>query len=337
MRPLLNILTPNTFGLHADAAVVKSSLARTAWTFAQFPHPGWPPHSLRFRAWRALRPRLWFGPPYTANLFLERLYGDWFSAAHEQLFIPNQEWLRESDHQWLAQVDRVLCKTRHAEAIFKGLGCKAEWIGFSSPDLAILDATRPLRPPLEHYVQPRFLHIAGKSRWKGTRALVALWSRHPEWPPLTAVVHREVIEEQRIPRAAVNIDLVSTPLSAYDVRSKLLAANAVLCPSEAEGWGHSIGEALGAAAVVVTTDAPPMYELVTVERGLLAAAADSQPMGLSTRYRVDDAALESCIERILSMTAAQRMKLGHAARDWFESNRDAFCGRLSRALPAPAS
>jgi hypothetical protein len=42
-----------------------------------------------------------------------------------------------------------------------------------------------------------------------------------------------------------------------------------LCVSEREGFGHYLNEARGAAAVVITTEHPPMNELVRPGVGVL--------------------------------------------------------------------
>lgn len=45
-----------------------------------------------------------------------------------------------------------------------------------------------------------------------------------------------------------------------------------ICPSEREGFGHYINEARAASALVITTNHPPMNELITAATGVLIPA-----------------------------------------------------------------
>jgi glycosyltransferase involved in cell wall biosynthesis len=105
-----------------------------------------------------------------------------------------------------------------------------------------------------------------------------------------------------------------------------------LCPSQTEGYGHYIAEAMSCGAVVVTLDAEPMNELVTDERGVLIAAHAAGTQDLATLYAFDDVAMETAIERCLGMDETAAATLGQAARQWFEDNRAAFPLRLNEAL-----
>src|SRR6185295_13835563 len=78
-----------------------------------------------------------------------------------------------------------------------------------------------------------------------------------------------------------------------------------LCPSETEGFGHYLVEAMGIGAVTLTLDAPPMNEMITPERGLRVPTARTGAQNLATTYFYDEAAMQAAIERALALDDAQ--------------------------------
>ena len=105
-----------------------------------------------------------------------------------------------------------------------------------------------------------------------------------------------------------------------------------LCPSETEGFGHYIVEAMSVGAVVVTLDAPPMNEMITPERGILVPYSRTGTQHLATTYHFDDAALEAAIAQAIATDTARCGAMGAAARAWYEFERAAFPARLDDAL-----
>ena len=89
-----------------------------------------------------------------------------------------------------------------------------------------------------------------------------------------------------------NVNLITSRLNAEDVSALQNSVPIHICTSECEGFGQIIAEAISVGAVVITTDTPPMNELVTPDRGLLVAVERSQPMHLDRRYFVDGQDLE---------------------------------------------
>ncbi len=172
------------------------------------------------------------------------------------------------------------------------------------------------------------LHLAGRSRQKGTAAIVALWAAHPEWPTLTIVQHPERATVIDLP----NVRWIVNYIADDDLTDLQNRHGIHLQPSEVEGFGHTIGEGMSCGAVVVTTDAPPMNELVTPERGLLAAWRESEPMRLGTAYRVDPADLARRVIEALGLDDTAHDRLGAAARAWYENNDRFFRRRLPEVL-----
>jgi glycosyltransferase involved in cell wall biosynthesis len=256
---------------------------------------------------------------YDINLLLEHVRPEDLPFARCNLLIPNPEWCLPRDVELLPRIDGVLLKTAHAQAIFRDLGCRTAHIGFTSADR--LDATVPR--------ERTFFHLAGRSSNKGTERVLALWRRHPEWPRLT------VVQNPRLGVAGEPAENIVHRIDYIDEAELKRLQNASVfhvCCSETEGFGHYIVEAMGAGAVVLTTDAPPMNELVTAERGLLVGYDETGSQHLATTYRFSEAALESAVQRALAMDDAQIAAIGAHARQWFLQNDAGFAQRLRTGI-----
>jgi hypothetical protein len=253
------------------------------------------------------------------NLMMEHVWPEALHLAACNVVVPNPEWFDRRDRGLLSSVDRVWAKTGHSLAAFASLGCRTTLIGFDSEDR--YDAAVPR--------EASFLHLAGKSRMKGTARLVRLWARHPAWPRLTVVHSRKAVFEVV---AAPNIAYETRYLSDAELRELQNRHVFHLCLSETEGWGHYIPEALSVGAVVLTTDAAPMNEHVAPGRGLLVACAPHGRQHLATTYAFDEGALERSIATALGMDGPSRARLGKTARAWFLDNQRGFPTRLARAL-----
>ena len=165
----------------------------------------------------------------------------------------------------------------------------------------------------------------GKKPTKGNRHPSEAMGNAPEWPLLTVVTKNPQLLAKY---TAKNICIVSKALSDVALRQIQNEHGIHVCPSEAEGFGHYIGEALGCGALVITTDAPPMNELVTNERGILVPYFECQPQSLGTNFYVDPAKLEDAIKFALGMPACRKKEIGESARAWFLENAKAFDKRF---------
>lgn len=256
---------------------------------------------------------------WDVNVMLERVRPEFLATARRNLWMPNPEWFDERDRPWLPRLDGVLARTRHAVPIFEALGLHAHFTGFTSED------RRDGAVPRER----AFFHLAGRSANKGTDTLLALWQRHPEWPLLT------VLQSPRVARASVHAPNITQRVDYIpddELRRLQNAHRFHLCPSETEGFGHYLVEAMGVGAVVVTLDAPPMHEMVTSERGVLVPPCRSGRQALATTYFYDASAMQIAIERVLSLSDAELARMGAAARAWYEQNDRAFRERIATAI-----
>jgi Glycosyl transferases group 1 len=256
---------------------------------------------------------------FDVNLMLEHVRPEYFPLARHNVLMPNPEWFVSSDIARLPGFDRVFVKTRHAEKIFGDLGCRTTFTGFTSPDRNDGSVRR----------ERAFFHLAGRSQNKNTEPLLALWRRHPWWPRLTVVQNPRTAKPG--PPAA-NIEHRVDYLDDTQLRELQNAHRFHLCPSETEGFGHYLVEAMSLGAVTLTLDAAPMNELITPERGVLVPVARTGRQNLAATNFFDEAAMTAAIERMIALDDNAAAMIGAAARSWFEGNDRAFRQRVDAAV-----
>jgi len=276
------------------------------------------------RAVRKLKGRISPRPPFDVNIFVEDIEESWCSLAHVNVFVPHQEWVFDDLRAKLPLMDSVFCKTHYAAHLFDAIGPDVRYVGFTSVDRY---------DPAVQKGYSQFLHVAGSSHQKGTGTINELWLRHPEWPRLTLCAFDPAVALVPAP----NITTVTTFLEESAVRRLQNAIGIHLCPSETEGFGHYIVEAMSTGACIVTTDAPPMNELIGPDRGALAGYVRTEPQGMSTNYYVGLEGLERAVDRLLGMDEAARRTLGENAKAWFHINDREFLTRFRERLLDAAS
>ena len=256
---------------------------------------------------------------FDVNLMDERLRPKYVPLARRNVLMPHPEWFDVAWTKDLGLIDSVFAKTRHAVPLFEALGCRADFVGFTSIDRRLADVPR----------EPTFFHLGGRSGNKGTQATVDAWLRHPEWPLVTIIQRKPLKLPPTLPS---NIRLITDYIDDGELRTLQNRNLFHLCPSETEGFGHHLVEGMSVGAITLATDAPPMNEMVTNERGVLVPYVRTGTQQLATTYFVDGAAIEAGVARMLALDAAQRRSLSDAAREWWEQNDRAFRQRLATAI-----
>lgn len=307
--------TPQTAGM--VAAVLQAAGATISHSVTRRPDPAtW----ILGQIGRATR-----RPRFDINIFLEKVWPAWLSQARHNILVPNQEWFDPAWVRHLPSFDLVLTKTRYAEACFGALGARVRFMGFTAEDAR-------LQPPPAQ--DGGVLHVAGRSLQKGTDQVLAVWARRPEWPTLTVVQRPPHPGYALVHQPMPNVVYRTDRLSLEELRQLQNSHRLHLCPSEAEGFGHTLVESMSCGAVLVTTDAPPMNELVQPDRGILVPARPAGTQGVGQLFRVEVDALEAAVSEALELTEGERQRMGGAARAWFEASRREFQERLGKVLTA---
>lgn len=258
------------------------------------------------------------------NVFIQQPEHYWIPLAKRNVVIPNQDWMTPYGASLLSRMDAIWCKTRYATDIFSRRGLTCRYIGFSSP----VAGSDPEPLGRDWY---SCLHVAGSSLAKGTQGLVDLWAQHPEWPQLTVLARHPSL---RPPTQVANIVWLKDHVHREELRILRMRCGIAIQPSETEGFGHVISEALAACQVVLTCDAPPMNELLSPLEGFLVKASAYSNQHLSELFRFDRAEMERTLNHIFATPRATLAGLGRAASTRFARGQQQFRSNLEAAILA---
>ncbi|MBS45405.1 MAG: hypothetical protein CMH83_19985 [Nocardioides sp.] len=259
--------------------------------------------------------------PASTNLVihLENVHPQYIIKNQINWLIPNQEWFRTTRLHYLSDINRVLCKTQTAIAAFAPHHPSVQYLGFSIPN-----AITARDPVIKSPEKSGFIHISGSSLSKGTAAVLQAWKNHPEWPILSVVANSELVPDELSQNIKHYRNIDDAELEALWKASRI-----AVIPSEVEGYGQVLVEAMKVGAVLITTDAPPMNELITSERGYLVPYRDSRPFRLGRRFYVTAEDVEAAIQQILDEPSEALEKKAQKAKEWVQENHMAFKERLA--------
>ncbi|GLD98361.1 hypothetical protein PINS_up007058 [Pythium insidiosum] len=284
------------------------------------------------------------------------LENDW--PKHKKVFVmPNIEMgqLVAKDY-WAADV--ILCKTAIcARYLHKWMrqqgnpnGTKVFFTRHVSSD-ATAEARAVSKQDVfatKNFDDVVFTHVAGKSIHKGTTRILDCWFSRPDFPTVNIYMGDSLYNgffkgyQERI-ATAKNIQMAGQHLDAHDFSKVIADASFFLCASTMEGYGHYINQARAAGGLIISTDVPPMNELVTPSSGvLIPAKRSSHPdqllsgggklehslrdvVGYIAEY--DSKGTCDAVEQVLRMTASERRQKAERAYQqylydvWFFAQR----------------
>jgi len=226
------------------------------------------------------------------NIFDEVVTPLAFKAAPVQWVMPHPEWWFDLWDRY--HFDKVLAKTRDCERIFKAkVGGRCQYLGWAAKDL--------YRPGFSQV--RRFLHISGKSRFKNTPAVIE-GCRHAG-VPLTVIgeyggLHR--VNENELIRL-MNSHFCQVMPSAY------------------EGYGHVIHESQSVGQVLITTDVPPMNEVLP---SFCIPSISHTMHHAAPLHKVSPLDVSKAVEKVMGLTDMALQTLADEARAQYDKDRLAF-------------
>jgi hypothetical protein len=246
------------------------------------------------------------------NIFFEHISPKYYSFAKVNLFFPNPEWF-EWPHM-LRGLDLVLCKTHDCQRIFDTI--KSEKDTWQTVYTSFTSEDRNTGQRAEEIV---YLHTAGQSTAKGTDTVFKAWKE--DYPILILTKLRDFKYYQR-KQDNILTCFERVPLDILkELQNKCTFG---VCPSEYEGFGHYIWEGKSCGQIIITTDAPPMNEMVTTDNGFLIPSGRSRRFNFGRLHSIDPIPFQGVIEKTMLLTPKEISKMRLASRKSWEENDKLF-------------
>ena len=307
-----NIASGNSQGLTNDAIILTNALTEIYGKNVNIRHfSGSDTKFTNIKKLLALIICKYFLQQKQITFHLEEIYTEISPFSNQNILIPNQEWLRTGTQKAIKPETHIWCKTHYAVKQLKHLNDNVEYLGFCSRNL------------LDESITPNFnafIHIAGKSEQKGTIAILNVWQKHPEWPLLKVISRRE----EHLEYQAENIEFITEFLTEYQLKTLINQCGVHLCPSESEGFGHNIVEAMSANSIVVTTNAPPMNELIHPDESCLVNYNKTDKRYFSELFFVDEKNLENTIEQCMALPITEKNAIAEQNKQRYSELKEQF-------------
>lgn len=265
--------------------------------------------------------RLRKSSPEYLTIHLENIAPDALLKRGKHVLIPNQEWFKPTGLPLLQYMDAVWCKSEIASNIFSEFGVETRLIKFVSS----LSDDRQLRVAPK---QNAFLSRIGNSGLRGLEQLVSCWGKHPDWPSLYIVIPKK----RQIHPCPDNVVYVDEFAETKEYINFAASFKFQIFTTQAEGFGHSIFEAINLGSVVLVTDAPPMNEWLSTSEALLIGARYNGQHRLSPLFLVTEDQLISSVQKALELDDKQLNDFRNNGYQLLEAMGEEFDEKLKLAI-----
>jgi len=264
-------------------------------------------------------------------LHLESLNINLLKRSKTNALLPYPEHFFSIDN--IDKVDYILCASELCRNLFLDL----KYLYNFSYEVIYISSTSsiPSKIDIRNLNYEKFLHLSGVSPLKNTRTVLETWLSEPNFPELNLVCldrqeyrscFRECADLISKAQKSKNIKIVSQKLSELDKFNLQSNCGFAICPSEAESFGHYINEAKGFGSIVISTNYPPMNELIRPDFGFLLNSTSKTERGffsipLQTFKHVE---LKRLVNLSINLPLEKKIQMSQNARNSFIKN-ELFC------------
>lgn len=261
------------------------------------------------------------------HIYVSNADKKWFPYCNKKYFMVNHElfYQSESDADVLREIDVALCRTHVGSEWAKKIKMDHDF----SYQIKETKFTTFFQEKIMTKHWNVLLHSAGEHHWKQTDSIIKAWQKYENLPLIIITCTNQCLRniEDLLKKGGYPKNMyLHKKLLEYDefitVKNKI---GIHLCPSIVEGYGHYINEARKIKSLVITTDMPPMNELIDESSGILIKCSSygTKKNGTSLCF-VTENEIYDAVMKAYNMSIEDKKKLVDNAYSKFVEDTSTF-------------
>jgi len=276
-------------------------------------------------------------PEAELNIFLEVINPSLFAFARKNVWIPNPEWTYKTWIPYLKMIDEVWAKTQESYDIFKAMGVKTIFTGWSSLDKRwdisekknYHKAIVPVGRNIYRYPKP-ILQAYDRIRQKDPVTYKKLPELHIVYDPKTMQIYVP-------PEIADKVVQHSEIMGESEYNSLMKECGLCVCLSLTEGFGHVVNEAMSAGCNLLLSPISPFMkdlapEPLTSVYYTFASKTEDHPDCLGVLVDSDIESIVSQLEIYALVHFEHRRQGSVQAREMFVKRHNEWIAKMKEVL-----
>jgi len=268
--------------------------------------------------------------PADVNFFIEVVNPSLLIYAGRNIWIPNPEWTYKTWSPYVKMMDEIWVKTRSAIEPFETAGGTVKYIGWTSIDKGFSiekDYSKALIP-------------IGKNLWRNPKPVIQAYMRIRSDDPTLYARLPTVTMVYRIPLPTIpdylndkfTVFAGPDPLSEEQYNELVATCGLTLCISGAEGFGHSVNEAMSSGSTLLINTIPPFCELTDKAYWASTSKSIKHPQCFGTLEDTDVGSIVDALKVYVDTSLEDKREQSLHMRHQYENRHEAFVKTMEERI-----
>ena len=277
--------------------------------------------------------------PADINFFVEVVNPSLLIYAGRNIWIPNPEWTYRTWEPYVKMMDEIWVKTRSAIQPFESAGGNVKYIGWTSIDKQF---------SIDRKDYSTALVPIGKNLWRNPKPIVQAYMRIRATDPALYARLPKVVMVYRIPLPILPESLNDKftiyagpdPLSDDQYNELVATCGLTLCISGAEGFGHSVNEAMSSGSPLLINPIAPFCELTDKAYWASTSKSIQHPTCFGPLEDTEVASIVDALKVYVDTSVDDKCEQSKYMRQQYEDRHETFVktmqeriGSLSVSVP----